>query len=347
MGYQRARWAAVVGGATLPLVIGVVGFAASNPSSPLDPVPAPYRAALIEAARDCPALPPGLQAALIEVDNGFEADAVAPNEAIVAQGQLLCELYTKAVASELTGDRVSLALAAFRLGWDRLVAEGGLSDLPVTQAFVAEVRAQAPRFAAALTRALGAGPAGSPPELTAAVSGAADQTAAAGPRLGTTFQGASLPVANPRGVTAALAWARTQVYGSPQWRDLCLNFTARSYGWAHSGTHYAIDHFQSVVPAAMRHWGDRAAPAGALMFWDTGLRAGHVALSLGNGSVVTNDITIPGRISVVPASAIDERWGARYLGWAPPYFPGGILHSEPVPVAKPVPVATVSPSAQP
>jgi class 3 adenylate cyclase len=104
--------------------------------------------------------------------------------------------------------------------------------------------------------------------------------------------GFPLPVPNPRKASEAMAWAR-----------------------AHEG--------YWVVPARMRHHGDRNAPPGSLVFWDTGLRAGHVALSLGDGMIATNDIDVPGKISIVPASLVERRWGARYLGWTAPYFPEG------------------------
>ncbi|GAA0347271.1 hypothetical protein [Streptomyces blastmyceticus] len=59
------------------------------------------------------------------------------------------------------------------------------------------------------------------------------------------------------------------------------------------------------------------------MFWTTGSRAGHVALYVGNGKIASNDIETPGRISIVPATDIETKWGATYLGWSPPYFPQG------------------------
>lgn len=88
-----------------------------------------------------------------------------------------------------------------------------------------------------------------------------------------------------------------------------------------SGVPYAIDHY-SVVPTEMQHT-DRNPPPGALMYWDTGSRAGHIAVYLGNGQIASNDILRRGYIDVVDADMIEKKWGARYVGWTPPYFPRG------------------------
>jgi hypothetical protein len=71
------------------------------------------------------------------------------------------------------------------------------------------------------------------------------------------------------------------------------------------------------------HPGDANPPAGSLAFWDTGQADGHVALSLGGGLVVSNDVAGRGTIAVLPLAELTRRWSARYLGWAPPFFPHG------------------------
>jgi cell wall-associated NlpC family hydrolase len=129
-----------------------------------------------------------------------------------------------------------------------------------------------------------------------------------------------LPRENARSVAEALSWARAQA-ASPtrDWYRRCLNMMAQAYGWDASGVPYAIDHF-SAVPASMRHT-DRNPPAGALVYWRTGSRAGHVALSMGNGMVASNDIRRNGGVAIVPMTEIESEWGADYVGWTPPYFP--------------------------
>ncbi|MFC8875593.1 peptidase M23 [Streptomyces ardesiacus] len=130
-------------------------------------------------------------------------------------------------------------------------------------------------------------------------------------------------VKNPRSTADAVAWARREAdSGSLEWYRKCLAFTAIAYGWNYSGTTYAIDHYWEM-PSRMRHNRDRNPPVGALMYWSTDSRAGHVAIYVGNGEIASNDIREPGRISIVPATDIESKWGATYQGWAPPYFPKG------------------------
>ncbi|WP_369148997.1 hypothetical protein [Streptomyces sp. R44] len=75
------------------------------------------------------------------------------------------------------------------------------------------------------------------------------------------------------------------------------------------------------MPATMRHDRDRTPPPGALMYWDTSQRAGHVGLCLGDGKIASNDIRRKGYIDIIHATDIETVWGAQYLSWAPPYFP--------------------------
>ncbi|MGW5336182.1 peptidase M23 [Streptomyces bauhiniae] len=130
-------------------------------------------------------------------------------------------------------------------------------------------------------------------------------------------------VKNPRSTEDAIAWARQEAKtGGKDWYRACLAFVARTYGWSFSGVPYAIDHYREM-PASMKHDKDRNPPPGALMYWETGGRAGHVAVYLGDGKIASNDIVRPGYIDVVPATDIESKWGSTYVGWAPPYFPKG------------------------
>ncbi|MET9413360.1 peptidase M23 [Streptomyces klenkii] len=131
-------------------------------------------------------------------------------------------------------------------------------------------------------------------------------------------------VKNPRSTEEAIAWAKREADSHrANWYQKCLAFTSIAYGWSFSGTNYAIDHYQNEMPKDMRHDRDRNPPPGALMFWDTHHRAGHVAVYVGDGKIASNDIVSPGEISIVPAGDIETKWGADYLGWSPPYYPNG------------------------
>lgn len=130
-------------------------------------------------------------------------------------------------------------------------------------------------------------------------------------------------VKNPRSAKRAIEAARAEAEsGNAGWYRLCLAFVAEMYGWNFSGVIYAIDHYRQM-PSAMKNDGDRNPPPGALMYWDTGQRAGHVAVYLGDGKIASNDISRPGYIDVVDATAPETKWSAKYVGWAPPYFPMG------------------------
>ena len=130
--------------------------------------------------------------------------------------------------------------------------------------------------------------------------------------------GFALAQGNPHSCQDAVRWAVAMTEGPPVWERRCLNFVAQAYGYRASGVPTAADFW---VGAAERYPPTEHPPVGALVFWATNDPAGHVALSLGDGMVVSNDITGPGVISVVPLTEIGQRWGAYYLGWAPPHFP--------------------------
>ena len=328
------RAAGAVGGVLgLVLSVGLAGPARAGDDgpSPLDGVPSSVRSTLVEGARACPDIPLAVQAAQLEVASGFATDARTPSgghgiagltpttwavwgedadsdglrsaydvaDAIDAQARRMCWLYELARTSELRGDRLRLALAGYDVGWPKVVRAGGVPA--AAQAYVEKVTAASFRRGRVAGTPFGDGwgvPVGFP-----------------------------LPIPNPRRSADAIAWAYRQVDGYAVWSQKCLNFTARAYGWDYSGTPYAIDHFWAV-PASMRHHQDRNPPRGSLLFWDTGRRAGHVAISLGDGKIVSNDILTPGEIDVVPASLIERRWGARYLGWTAPYYPDGIIDDD-------------------
>jgi hypothetical protein len=130
---------------------------------------------------------------------------------------------------------------------------------------------------------------------------------------------------NPRTVEQAIAWITSKPSGAPgePVSNRCERYMNLAYGL---GAGY---------PTARSHWeasGERAVgssvpPRGALVFWDTSNSAGHVALSLGGGRVVSTDYNSTtgrfqsGIISSGPISDLDK-WGQR-LGWRAPNFKVG------------------------
>lgn len=132
----------------------------------------------------------------------------------------------------------------------------------------------------------------------------------------------NLPRSTPRRCQDAIRWALAQQDGPAQWYRKCLAFVARAYGYASSGVGSPYTAREFWLESTRKHPGDPHPPAGALVFWNGG-SAGHVALSTGNGEVISNDIRGNGTIALVPLTEITQRWHDPYLGWTDPYFPHG------------------------
>jgi len=101
----------------------------------------------------------------------------------------------------------------------------------------------------------------------------------------------------------------------------CDEWVAKYYGYSSSGYATASSHWASI-PGNDKHPGDANPPAGALVFWGGG--AGHVAISTGNGNVVSTDYPRSGMVSKTSISSITNGWGKSYLGWSVPVFQGQV-----------------------
>jgi len=105
---------------------------------------------------------------------------------------------------------------------------------------------------------------------------------------------------------------------------MCDKWVAQYYGFASSGYATAITHWNSISPS-QKHPGDTNAPAGALVFWSGGSTgAGHVALSLGGGKIISTDYPRSGITSTTTIDAISNGWGEHYMGWSAPVFQGQV-----------------------
>ncbi|WP_461296380.1 C40 family peptidase [Streptomyces harbinensis] len=130
---------------------------------------------------------------------------------------------------------------------------------------------------------------------------------------------------NPRSPVEAIAAAR-KAAGQTGWYRRCGQFVAEAYGYAYSGSATANAQWNRLHAAGLTHPDDTAPPAGALLFYETGDPAGHVALYLGDDLVASNDVMDSfhgeGKIAVVRRGELtDGLWRLRYLGWAEPVFP--------------------------
>ncbi|GAB3934192.1 hypothetical protein GCM10029976_042790 [Kribbella albertanoniae] len=115
-----------------------------------------------------------------------------------------------------------------------------------------------------------------------------------------------------------------RLVGGHGYYQLCARLAANIWGRPYSGYYSAAVQWRQMVAMGKAHRGDRQPPVGALVFWDTGHVYGHVAVYVGNGRIVSNDIgdDVPGEggVYLVDFGRIESKWGAAYLGWAPPIY---------------------------
>ena len=199
-----------------------------------------------------------------DADGDGTASPFDPLDAIAAQGALMCHLLRTAQSTGW-GDPIDLALAGYNAGWGAVTRYRGVPPYPETTAYIARIRDTAPSFAAAADTEV------------VATGGDVDAMLPSGYRNGRTAE-------------AAVAWALSQVGA---WRDAgyCLRFVARhAYqrpwdGGSIPEAHVAWDN----TPTALRHPGSYDAPRGAVVLWDASIGggAGHIAISLGDGRMVT------------------------------------------------------------
>jgi hypothetical protein len=102
----------------------------------------------------------------------------------------------------------------------------------------------------------------------------------------------------------------------------CDGLAAEIWGYSNSGYLSANTHWQHAVVNGYAVPGDTNPPLGALLYWDTGHKYGHVATYVGNGMVVSNLTTSPGvsNVYLMPAAQWN-RW-SKYRGWSAPVFIG-------------------------
>jgi hypothetical protein len=122
--------------------------------------------------------------------------------------------------------------------------------------------------------------------------------------------GPLLQPGSPQLDLAALRRAQHYLGTIGPWSHLCLRFVRNVFGLP-PGEPTAIAAWHE---ARSKHKGDSQPPPGVPVFWSGG-GPGHVAVSVGNGWVVTSDFPSAGHVTKVPISLLDAAWHLRYLGW--------------------------------
>ncbi len=110
-----------------------------------------------------------------------------------------------------------------------------------------------------------------------------------------------------------VSWARSGVGG---YHNQCLRLADDAFGATGARTTTALAQWSRAQAAGVAHPDSKDIPVGAQMFWRTSHPAGHIAVYVGDGKVVTN---VPGgAVEIMDWHEINE-WGP-YLGWANAYY---------------------------
>ena len=322
-------------GGLIAAAVEAAATSAPNPVTLGPGVPEEYRTDLLAAAELCPRLSPSLLGAQVDVESAWNPNAESPagaqglaqfmpdtwtrwggdldedgqdspfdpGDALRAQARYMCHLLDTMIASGLGGGDalgvIGLALAGYNAGPGAVLTYAGVPPYKETQDYVGTVLAKA-----------------TSPEYALGIGQDTDEPRADVPAGGVD---AMLPsgYANGRTATQAVAYALTQV---GIWRDsgYCLRFVGRVVyqrpwdGGSINEAHMVWDN----APTSLRYARDFDAPRGAIVLWSSAIGggAGHIAISLGGGKMVT---TTGGAISIRNIRGFSDR---AYLGWMPPYF---------------------------
>ena len=122
----------------------------------------------------------------------------------------------------------------------------------------------------------------------------------------------------PRSAQQAIQWATTSAPTQKNaYNGLCDHFVAAAYGLPNSGYASARAHWDALK--GNQH-ADNQPPVGALVYWDTGSPAGHVAVVTGKDAQGNALVTTTHLNNGTPTVVRLNQVGFKYLGWTPPIF---------------------------
>lgn len=124
---------------------------------------------------------------------------------------------------------------------------------------------------------------------------------------------------------ASAAGAPDPFYGATHYYRLCARLAARVHGHRFSGFNSALVQWNTYVRSGVAVTDGSPPPPGALLFY-TNQPHGHVAVYLGNGLVISNDVLDAqsgrrGGVYIVDADELTGgAWNLPYAGWATPVY---------------------------
>ena len=114
---------------------------------------------------------------------------------------------------------------------------------------------------------------------------------------------------------AALKFAEAQV-GTKAYNDMCQKFVENAYG--RSGVYSSAKAAYNDAAKKGTLQTGTLPPAGAAVYFQGNKKYGHVAISAGNGYMISSGIG--GKVQKVKINDLSKMWGAKgsYLGWSDP-----------------------------
>lgn len=124
----------------------------------------------------------------------------------------------------------------------------------------------------------------------------------------------------------AIRYMQTQMdNNSRAWHRWCLRLVSLAYGGLYGNIPSAYAGGQMIQAAGQMQPATtnyKAIPRGAVLWYDGsahGNSAGHVALSIGDGLAISNDVPVnDGRVGIVPIAYFETTWHERFMGWSAP-----------------------------